>query len=168
MHQPPQPPKQSWVLARQTNSLQHKCKSSLCVFLWTITFLKMILHKNPTMVNLYQISSIVLHRVCCVATKLKKSDHIMLIFDLSDDNLRVEVHSSLILRSWLPVGGLVITWSPSTNWSVSIAAQGLLEKLSVTDILWSDAHTLTHWSKLSSAVIVRFCENLKLSGTQGT
>ena len=53
----------------------------------------------------------------------------MLIYDLSDDNLRVEVHSSLILRSWLPLGGLVITWSPSTNWSVSIAAQGLLEKL---------------------------------------
>ena len=155
MHQPPQPPQQSWVLARQTNSLQHTRKSSL----------KVILHENPTMVNLYQISSIVLHRVCYVATKLKKSDHIMLIFDLSDDNLRVEVHSSLILRSWLPVGGLVITWSPSTNWSVSIAAQGLLEKLSVTDILWSDAQI--HWSKLSPAVNIRSCENLKVSGTQG-
>ena len=117
----------------------------------------MILHKNPTIVNLYQISSIVSHRVCCVATKLKKSDHIMLIFDLSDDNLRVEVHSSLILRSWLPVGGLVITWSPSTNWSVSIAAQGLLEKLSVTDILWSDAHTHTHTYTLVKTFFGSYC-----------
>ena len=81
----------------------------------------------------------------------------MLILDLSDDNLRVEVHSSLILRSWLPLGGLVITWSPSTNWSVSIAAQGLLEKLSVTDILWSDAHTHTHTYTLVKTFFGSYC-----------
>ena len=82
----------------------------LSVFLWIMTFLKMILHKKPTMVNLYQISSIVLHQVLCSDQTEKIWSYYVdlwsMICDLSDDNLRVEVHSSLILRSWLPVGGL--------------------------------------------------------------